>query len=189
MPRQEYGIQVSNARFKFVELVNTANGIYMGFPIPEMGMHLTLHYPNEEHPNFGAFLRVPSIRRSYTLELDEDVLTLNNLLKMIDSFSTFVDSGCLHRLDDSEILVLPESMIKGFTASGRRNYFDLSVLLSPDWQITETDRLPEMVTKDSPTVVGISLERENTLISSFGNRCFWDNQAVLSSEPDPRLNI
>ena len=164
MPRQEYGIQAGNARFKFIELVNTANGIYMIFPLPEMRMHLSFHYPNKDHPNFGAFLRVPGIRKSYTLELDRDVLTLNNLLKMLDTFGTVVDSGYLRTLDDSEILVLPESMINGFTGSGRRNYFDISTLLKPDWQITETDRLPELVTRDSPTVIGVSLNRKNTAI-------------------------
>ena len=164
MPRQEYGIQAGNARFKFIELVNTANGIYMIFPIPEMQMHFSFHYPNKDHPNFSAFLRVPGIRKSYTLDLDADVLTLNNLLKMVDTFSTIVDSGYLRTLDDSEILVLPESMINGFKGSGRRNYFDISTLLTPNWKITETDRLPEMVTRESPTVVGASLERKNTAI-------------------------
>lgn len=164
MPKQEYGIQAGNARFKFVELVNTANGVYVVFPIPEMRMHLSLHYPNKDHPNFGAFLRVPGVRKSYTLELDEKIFSMNHLLKMFDSLGTIVENGYIRSLDDSEVLVLPQSMIDGFTNTGRKRYFDISTLLSPDWRIVEADKLPEMVSKDTPTVMGASFTRKNTAI-------------------------
>ena len=164
MPSQEYGIQAGNARFKFMELVNTANGVYLIFPIPEMQMHLSFHYPNERHESFGAFLRVPGLKLSYTLDLDEDILTVNNLLKYVESFGTIVESGYLRELDNTEVLVLPQSMINGFSSSGRKHYFDLSTLLTTDWQVTSAERLPDLVTRSSPTVVGASLDRKNTAI-------------------------
>lgn len=118
MPKQEYGLQVGNARFKFTEIVSTANGVYISFPIPEIGMHLSLHYPNKEHPNFGAYLRVPGLDSSYTLDLDQDLFSENHLLEIVDSFTDEVENGFLETLDESEILVLPESIINGFSDSG-----------------------------------------------------------------------
>ena len=164
MPRQEFGIQAGAARFKFIEIVNTSNGVYMIFPIPEMCMHLSLHYPNETHNSFGAFLRVPGLKLSYTLELDEDILTLNNLLKVYDCFSASVERGYNVLLDDSEVVIVPESFLASFMGSGRKNYFDVSNLMLGGWNVSEAERLPDMVTKSSPTVVGISLDEKNTAI-------------------------
>ncbi|MCB2141282.1 hypothetical protein KQH27_01080 [bacterium] len=164
MPSQEFGVQVGNARFKFAELVSTANGVYWIFPIPEMQMHLSFHYPNEHYDTFGAFLRVPGLDLNYKLELDEDILTVNNLLKYVESFGTIIGNGYLRELDDSEVMVLPSEMINGFSREGRKNYFDLSAFLSTDWRITEADRLPDLVSRSKPTVVGVSLSRKNTAI-------------------------
>ena len=164
MPKQEFGIQAGNVRFKFMELVNTANGVYLIFPIPEMKMHLSLHYPNEQYDHFGVFLRVPGLNLSYTLELDEDILTLNNLLRMVDSFSTAIESGYDIPLDDSDVMVLPNSLLNGFSVSGRRNYFDMSNLMFGEWRVTKVDHLPELVSRTSPTIAGVSLEKKNTAI-------------------------
>lgn len=164
MPRQEFGIKAGNAQFKFMELVSTANGVYLAFPIPEIGLHFSLHYPNEHHDNFGAFIRVPGLKLSYTLELDEDILTLNNLLRLVDSFGTVIESGYNRSLDDSEIVILPDSLLNGFSVSGRKNYFDMSNIMFGEWRVARADQLPELVTKTSPTIAGLILEKENTAI-------------------------
>ena len=164
MPSQEYGVKAGNARFKFAELVSTANGVYWIFPIPEMRIHLSFHYPNEYHETFGAFLRVPGLDLSYRLELDEDILTVNNLLKYVESYGTIIGNGYLRELDDSEVMVLPSEMINGFSKEGRKNYFDISALLSTEWQITEAERLPDLISRSTPTVVGVSLSRNNTAV-------------------------
>lgn len=164
MPKQEFGVQAGNARFKFMEIVTTANGVYLIFPIPEMKMHLSLHYPNEKHPNFGAFLRVPGLDNlSYTLELDEDILTVNNLLSKIESFGTLFEAG-YRAMDDTDVMLLPDPLLNSFSGSGRKNYFDMSNYMVWDWRIEKTDQLPELVSRTSPTVVGLSLETENTAI-------------------------
>ena len=164
MPRQEFGIKAGNVRFKFMELVTNANGIYLGFPIPEIGMHLSLHYPNDKHPNFGAFLRVPGINKSYTLELDEDILTINNLLKKIESFGTLFESGYTRALDDSEVMVLPDNLLNSYSGSSRKTYVDMSNFKVWKWSRARADQLLELVSRTSPTVAGLSLERENTAI-------------------------
>ena len=179
MPKREFGIKAGNARFKFIELVNTANGIYVIFPIPGMRMHLSIHYPNEKHDDFGAFLRVPGLELSYTLELDKDVFTLNNLLRMENSFSTSIERGCNGELDDSNVMVFPDSLLNEFSYSGRKHYLDLSKFTFGNWRIINADRLPELVSRSSPTVVGISLEKKNTAI------IFDRNDGVFqSSLPD-----
>jgi len=164
MPKQEFGLQAGNARFKFMEIVTTAHGIYLIFPIPEMQMRLSLKYPNEKYPHFGAFLRVPGIKRDYTLELDEDILTANNLLKKIESFGTLYESGYSRALDDSEGMVLPDSLLNSYSGSGRKTYVDMSNFKVWEWSIARADQLPELVSRTSPTVAGVSLERENTAI-------------------------
>jgi len=164
MPKREFGLRAGNTRFKFIELVTTANGVYLIFPIPEMKMHLSFHYPNEQHDTFGAFLRVPGIKRSYTLDLDEDILTVNNLLRRLDSFNAVIESGYSRSLDDSDVMVLPDSLLDSFSESSRRNYIDMSNFMIWDWRFTKADQLPELVSRASPTIAGVSLERENTAI-------------------------
>jgi len=164
MPKQEFGLKAGNARFKFMELVTTAHGVYLILPIPEMKMHLSFHYPNEHHDSFGAFLRVPGIKRSYTLDLDEDVLTLNNLLRMVDSFSAAFESGYSRSLDDSDVMILPDSLLNSFSGSGREIYIDMSNFMVWDWRVARADQLPELVSRTSPTIAGVSLEREKTAI-------------------------
>ena len=164
MPKQEFELRAGNARFKFMELVTTSNGVYLIFPIPEMKMHLSFHYPNELHDTFGAFLRVPGIKRSYTLDLDEDILTVNNLLRRLDSFNSVIESGYGRSLDDSDVMVLPDSLFNSFSESNRRNYTDMSNFMIWDWRFAKADQLPELVSRTSPTIAGVSLDRENTAI-------------------------
>jgi len=165
MPSQEFGLQAGIARFKFMEIVTTANGVYLIFPIPEMQMHMSFHYPNEEHPNFGAFLRVPGLDNlSYTLELDEDILTVNNLLSKIESFGTIFEAGYSRPLDDSEVMVIPDSFLNSFSSSRKHAYMDMSNFMNWEWRITEANKLSELVSRTSPTVAGISLKNENTAI-------------------------
>jgi len=164
MPKQEFGLQAGNARLKFMELVTTANGVYLIIPIPEMRMHLSLHYPNEKYSHFGAFLRVPGIDRNYTLELDEDILSVNNLLRKIESFGTLFEAGYSRALDDSEVMILPDSILNSFSGSSKRVYMDISSFLDWEWRIARAVGLSELVSRSSPTVAGISLEKENTAI-------------------------
>jgi len=165
MPSQEFGLQAGNARFKFMEIVTTAHGVYLIFPIPEMQMHMSFHYPNEDHPNFGAFLRVPGLDNlSYTLELDEDILTVNNLLSKIESFGTIFEAGYSRATDDTDVMLLPDTLLNSFSGSGRKNYFDMSNFMAWDWRIEKADQLPELVSRTTPTVAGLSLDKKNTAI-------------------------
>lgn len=164
MPSQEFGLQAGNARFKFMEIVTTAHGVYMIFPIPEMQMRLSVKYPNEKYPHFGAFLRVPGIKRDYTLELDEDILSVNNLLSKIDSFGTLFEAGYSRILDDSDVLVLPDPLLNSFTGSRKKVYVDMSNFMPWNWRVTRAEELPALVSRSSPTVVGVSPERENMVI-------------------------
>ena len=164
MPSQEFGLQAGNARFKFMEIVTTAHGVYMIFPIPEMQMRLSVKYPNEKYPHFGAFLRVPGIKRDYTLEIDEDILSVNNLLSKIESFGTLIEAGYSRAIDDSDVLVLPETFLNNIAGSSRRTYIDMSNFMLWNWRVARADQLPELVTRTSPTVAGISLDRKNTAV-------------------------
>ena len=107
---------------------------------------------------------VPGIKRDYTLELDEDILSVNNLLRRMDSFNAAIENGFDIHLDDSDVMVLPDSMLNSFTESGRRNYIDISNFMAWDWRIARSDQLPELVSRTTPTVAGLSLETENTAI-------------------------
>lgn len=164
MPTQEFGLKAGNASFKFMELVTTAHGVYWIFPIPEMQMRLSFKYPNEKYPHFGAFLRVPGIDRNYTLELDEDILTVNNLLKKIESFGTLFEAGYSSYSGDSEVMVIPDSFLNSFSDSGKHVYMDISNFMDWEWRITRAEQLSELVSKSSPTVAGISLEKDKTAI-------------------------
>ena len=164
MPSQEFGLQAGNARFKFMEIVTTAHGVYMIFPIPEMQMRLSVKYPNEKYPHFGAFLRVPGMKRDYTLELDEDILSVNNLLSKIESFGTLFEAGYSRALDDSDVMVLPDPLLNSYTGSSKHVYMDMSNFMGWEWRVTRLEELPALVSRSSPTVVGVSLERENTAL-------------------------
>ena len=61
-------------------------------------------------------------------------------------------------------MLLPDPLLNNFSGSGRKNYFDMSNFMAWDWRIEKADQLPELVSSNTPTVAGLSLETENTAI-------------------------
>ena len=60
------------------------------------------------------------------------------------------------------MLVLPDSLLNSYSSSSKHVHMDISNFLDWEWRITRAEELSELVSRSSPTIAGVSLERENT---------------------------
>lgn len=163
MPTQEFGIQVGSLRVKYVKIVETSQGIYIIFPIPELSVYLSLHYPNERYSHFGAFVRVPGLDLSYPLDLQHNFLEADYLLGLAADLNDIFYQGYNVDLDDTSVIVLPQSVLDPLMFSRKKNYIDLVKLLGTSWTITEADKMPELLDANTPVRVGLGMDDDNAV--------------------------
>lgn len=173
----EIGVLIGGCYWKFLKIKEINENLYIIFPIPEIGLHLSVHSKNEAHPNIHAHIK------SEKLGIEEDVDPWSFSETSMKLYALELLNGFrLGKPDSKEVLVIPpffwdRALVRNVRGRREKFTFDLNGFLGGlggTWYKTQVKRIPLLVEQlqqgdqkmDYGKVLGISRDTMVMMINS-----------------------